>query len=79
MPQVNSSEPSLYVINGSEDGPKFESIPLADEVSLEIEVEHLDGKESDTQVSIDGVWFVDTSKRKEFAEKLQALISEYQV
>ena len=50
---------------------------LKDEVSLIMHVEIIDGKRLDTECFIEGSWCVCGDKRKEFAEKLAALVQEY--
>lgn len=50
---------------------------LKDEVELTMHVEVIDGEKLDTECFIDGSWVVSGEQRKEFAEKLEALVQEY--
>ena len=50
---------------------------LKDEVALEMQVEVYGREELDTECVIDGAWVVEGGRRKEFAEKLAALVGEY--
>lgn len=52
---------------------------LGDELSAEMQVENIDGEHLDTTVRIDGEFWVAGCQRKEFAEKLKALITEYRI
>lgn len=58
---------------------KGESVSLADELSLEFVVEVIDGEEAEAECQVDGMFVVDAEKRHEFAQKLEALITEYRV
>lgn len=52
---------------------------LGDELSAEMEVDNIDGEHLDTRVKIDGEFWVAGGQRKEFAKKLEALITEYRI
>jgi hypothetical protein len=55
----------------------MKTIPLADEVDLEV-----DETPDDTgavEVGVDGIWFVDQDKVKAFSDRLAELIAEYMV
>lgn len=55
------------------------SIPLADDVSAELEIDYDGTDELDTVVKIDGGWCVAGAQYPEFCEKLSKLIEEYRI
>jgi len=52
---------------------------LGDELSAEMEVGNIDGEHLDTRVRIDGEFWVSGGSQKEFAQKLESLITEYRI
>lgn len=56
---------------------KSESLPLADEVELQMNIDCYGSEECDTEITIDGSFYVEGVKRQEFTEKLRSLINEY--
>lgn len=52
---------------------------ISDEVKLDYIVTVIDGEKLDTQVTLDGVFFVGGDKRMEFKEKMEALVNEYRI
>lgn len=53
----------------------MKTILIADEVDLECD----EPEDGCVEVGIDGVWYVDESKLTSFADRIAALITEYQV
>lgn len=58
---------------------KEEKIMLADEVELIMKIDVFDGELCDTEIQVDGSFWVEGSNRKAFAEKMEALVNEYQI
>lgn len=52
---------------------------IGDELTAEMEINHIDGEYLDTCVHIDGEFWVDGGRRDEFAERLGQLIDEYRI
>ena len=52
---------------------------IGDELTCEMKIDHIDGEKLDTQIEIDGTFWVCGSKRIEFIDKLAALIDEYRI
>jgi len=56
-----------------------ESKYIGDELSVEMDIDHIDGEYLDTKINIDGDFWVEGNRRKEFSEKLEKLIDEYRI
>ena len=52
---------------------------LGDELYAEMQADNIDGEHLDTRVRIDGEFWIAGGQRKEFAEKLESLITEYRI
>lgn len=56
-----------------------ETVMLADEVQMTLDVEKIDGEHLDTEVNIDGAFFICGENRHEFAKKILAIVDEYKI
>ena len=56
-----------------------ENRAISDNVNLKMTIDHIDGEKLDTEIVVQGTWWVAGGEREEFAKKLGDLIDEYRI